>query len=86
MRATMLRTAAIAKLVVAAIPSPAGAQKAVGLALEVVGPVRPTLLAFTEIRTEGHVADAIELQDVASKGTAGGRSRFTRTYGLRWLG
>ncbi len=50
MRGTILRTAAIATLVLAAIPSPAGAQKAVGLALEVVGPVRPALSAFTEIR------------------------------------
>ncbi len=50
MRATFLRTAAIAILVLAATPSPAGAQKAVGLALEVIGTVRPALSAFTEIR------------------------------------
>ena len=50
MRATFLWTTAIAILVLAAIPSPAGAQKAVGLALQVVGPVRPALSAFTEIR------------------------------------
>ncbi len=49
MRRVILRTAAIAILVLAAVPSPAGAQKAVGLALEVVGPVRPALSAFTEI-------------------------------------
>lgn len=50
MRGTILRAAATAILVLAAVPLPAGAQKAVGLALEVVGPVRPALSAFTEIR------------------------------------
>jgi len=50
MRGTILRTAASAMLLVAAIASPAKAQKAVGLALEVVGRVAPAVTAFTEIR------------------------------------